>query len=131
MEEKNKKRVLIVDDDPFILRLYIRLFELSEFEVVGASNGEDAKKTFKNSPAGGKFDIAVLDIKLPDSDGFTIAQFIRADENLKNMKIVIFSGFADRPEIIEKCKSLDIACVLKGKEPPAELVIKAINLLSE
>ena len=126
-EDKPQKRVLIVDDDPLILRLYIRLFELSEFEVTGASNGEEAKKILKRE----KFDIAVLDIKLPDSDGFDLAQFIRADEDLRNIKIVIFSGFADRPEIVDKCKSLDITCILKGKEPPAELVIKTISLLNE
>lgn len=126
-EDKSKKRVLIVDDDPLIVRLYQRLFELSEFDASSVSSGEEAKKILAKD----KFDVCILDIKLGDADGLEIANYIRNNLNLKDLKLIIFSGFADRPEVIEKCKDLGVVCILKGKEPPSELVIKAIKLLNE
>lgn len=126
MEIANK-RVLIVDDDPLIIKLYKRLFEISNFDAFSASTAEEAKKILSSN----KFDLCVLDLKLGDADGFEIAKYIREELKLPAMKLVIFSGFADRPEVIKKCEDFGIACILKGKEPPADLILKAISLLNE
>ena len=66
-------RVLVVDDEPNILELLTAALRLSGFEVRGAASGAEALR------AAGDFrpHIVVLDVMLPDQDGFTVARRLR------------------------------------------------------
>ncbi len=69
----DKALVLIVDDDIRILRMIKRMLELEGFRATTAGSGEAAFKTFeKETP-----DIILLDIMMPDLDGYTVCQRIR------------------------------------------------------
>jgi len=122
-----KKLALIVDDDELVIRLYKQLFNRRGYETSGASTGASAKQLLKHDT----FDIVILDIKLPDSDGFEILEMIRNDEKLKHIKTIMFSGFADNPEIKEKCRKYNVQCVTKGTEEPAKLVEKIIQAVDK
>jgi DNA-binding response OmpR family regulator len=68
-----KNSVLIVDDDVRMLRMMKRILELEGFRTLIASSGEASLKIFeKESP-----DLVLLDIMMPDMDGFTVCQRIR------------------------------------------------------
>lgn len=62
-------RVLVVDDEPNILELLTAALRLSGFEVHGAGTAADALR----AAAGWRPDIVVLDVTLPDRDGFSVA----------------------------------------------------------
>jgi DNA-binding response OmpR family regulator len=65
--------VLVVDDDVRILRMMKRMLELEGFQATIANNGEMALKTFeKENP-----DLVLLDIMMPDIDGYTVCQRLR------------------------------------------------------
>ncbi|GAB3276025.1 response regulator transcription factor [Parasphingorhabdus pacifica] len=66
-------RILVVDDEPNILELLTSALRLSGFEVCGAASGNEALRI------AGAFqpDIIVLDVMLPDQDGFTVARRLR------------------------------------------------------
>ncbi|GIO23000.1 DNA-binding response regulator [Oceanobacillus sp. J11TS1] len=67
--------ILIIDDDPYILDLLTTVFEKEGFQhIFKASTGEEAKfQTTKNNP-----DILLLDVMLPDTDGFTLCSQLRS-----------------------------------------------------
>jgi DNA-binding response OmpR family regulator len=68
-----KSLVLVVDDDVRMLRMIKRMLELEGFQAIIANNGETALKTFeKETP-----DLVLLDIMMPDMDGYTVCQRIR------------------------------------------------------
>ncbi|MBE8528026.1 response regulator transcription factor [Rothia kristinae] len=67
-------KLLVVDDEPNILELLATSLRFAGFEVVTASNGREAlDKATAETP-----DLAVLDVMLPDMDGFTVTRRIRA-----------------------------------------------------
>jgi DNA-binding response OmpR family regulator len=68
-----KTLVLVVDDDIRILRMMKRMLELEGFQTTVASSGESALKMFeKETP-----DLILLDIMMPDMDGYTVCQRVR------------------------------------------------------
>ncbi|HEY1158919.1 MAG TPA: response regulator, partial [Arthrobacter sp.] len=67
-------RLLVVDDEPNIRELLSTSLRFAGFEVVSAANGRDALAAADtHSP-----DLAVLDVMLPDMDGFTVTRRLRA-----------------------------------------------------
>lgn len=71
--KKNKIRLLLVEDDPNLGSLLNDYLSAKEFEVTLATDGEEGFKTFAQHT----FDFVVLDIMLPEKDGFTVAKEIR------------------------------------------------------
>ncbi|HUL84798.1 MAG TPA: response regulator [Actinomycetota bacterium] len=80
-------RVLLVDDDPTILRLLEVNFRLEGFETRSAACGEDAVVMAAERP-----DAIVLDVTLPDMDGHDVYERIRGDRSLPPIPIVFLSA---------------------------------------
>ncbi len=94
--ETGKTRVLVVDDDPAIVEMLVELLERDgRFEVQTASTGFDAgMRTRSFHP-----DVIVLDYMLPDINGNAVCRSIRADESLRDVKIIIVSGVVERDQV--------------------------------
>jgi excisionase family DNA binding protein len=100
--ESGKQKVLVVDDDPEIVELFVDVLERDgRFEVKTASTGYDAGiLTHEFSP-----DLVILDYMLPDINGNVVCQTIRKNPNFEHMKIVIVSGVVNQDEINELLRS--------------------------
>ncbi|RJP31129.1 MAG: response regulator [Actinobacteria bacterium] len=81
-------RVLVVDDDPMVTRLVRINLELEQFEVEEAWDGKTAMKILRESPP----DLLVLDIMMPQMDGWEILKQMRDDEGLKELPVVILTA---------------------------------------
>lgn len=89
-EEKimyEKKRILVVDDDKSILRAFKKILEGAGYHVQTAETGKEAL----NQLNGAKFDLCLVDVKLPDMDGTEL--LLEMAENPKTIKIII-TGFS-------------------------------------
>jgi excisionase family DNA binding protein len=100
--ESGKQKILVVDDDPEIVELFVDVLERDgRFEVKTASTGYDAGiLTHEFSP-----DLVILDYMLPDINGNVVCQTIRKNPNFEHMKIVIVSGVVNQDEINELLRS--------------------------
>ena len=98
---KNPK-VLLVEDDVEIARLYRRAFELEDIVCTQVPSGEEALETLKR---GDLPNIILLDISLPGMDGFEVLKQIRMIPLWANIPVVIMSNFS-RAEDIEWGKKL-------------------------
>jgi len=118
-------KVLIVDDEPNILMSLDFLMQKEGYEVLVARNGTEALESLENNQP----DIVLLDIMMPDVNGYEICQHIRKKEGLENCKVIFLSA---------KSKESDIQ---KGYEAGADfyltkpfsnksLIIKVKELLS-
>ncbi len=84
--------VLIVDDEPAIVRLVRDYLERAGFEVMTASNGEDALQVFaRRSP-----DLVILDLSLPRMDGLDVARAIRRAGDVPIIMLTARADEADR-----------------------------------
>ena len=69
-----KTTILTADDDPQLLRLVSRNLELEDYEVITASNGQQALEMIETQTP----DLVLLDVMMPKMDGFTVCQRVRA-----------------------------------------------------
>jgi two-component system, OmpR family, alkaline phosphatase synthesis response regulator PhoP len=83
----NKKSVLIVDDDRYILQTFRRILERCGYEVETAESGSEAISKASNR----HYDAALLDLRLPDMKGTDI--LIRAKQQLKSTAKIMITGF--------------------------------------
>ncbi|GMN11304.1 hypothetical protein MTsPCn9_10890 [Croceitalea sp. MTPC9] len=84
------KKVLIVDDEPNILMSLEYAFKKREFEVFVATDGTEALDiAIKERP-----DVILLDIRMPQMDGYETLKHIRRDKNLCKTKVVFLSSKA-------------------------------------
>jgi excisionase family DNA binding protein len=91
-----KKRVLVVDDDPEIVELFVDALDSDgRFEVATAQTGYDAGvMTQQFRP-----DVVVLDYMLPDVNGNVVCKTIRDNPELSDIKILIISGVVNPAEV--------------------------------
>ena len=78
-------RVLIVDDDPAMLRTVERILS-PRHEVRGCASGEEAIETIRREP----FDVAIVDVRMPGLDGFDVTRAIRALR--PSIEVVLVTG---------------------------------------
>ena len=93
-----KSRILVVDDEE-ALRTVLRSELISAgYEVSTASDGDEAISTIQNK----KFDLVLLDIKMPKVDGFEVLKFIK--KSFPSIRVIMLTGFADLKNAIESKK---------------------------
>jgi DNA-binding response OmpR family regulator len=121
----NGKKVLIVDDDPFILDMYVLKFKDDGFNVEVAMDG---KKAFEEAQAK-QPDIILLDVIMPLMDGFEVLQKIKNDPSLKDTPVIMLTNLGQK-EDMEKGMTLGAAdYVIKAHFTPSEVVQKVKQVL--
>ena len=88
-----RKRILLVDDDQAVQRLVTMTLGTTDFEVQVASDGATALEMASAEPP----DLVLLDVMMPDLDGFTVAAKLRARPETANVTIIMLTarGSAD------------------------------------
>jgi two-component system alkaline phosphatase synthesis response regulator PhoP len=95
------QRILVVDDDKEVVRLMRAYLEQAGFEVLAAFDGETALHNLRRE----KPDLLLLDLMLPDRDGFDITRLVRADPTLAHIPIIMLTA---RVEDTDKIIGLEI-----------------------
>lgn len=83
-----KSKLLLVDDDPLFLRYLATLFPRKAYEVVTASDGQEAVKHARHL----KPDLIVLDLDMPKLDGIETCKILKADEATKQIPVVVLTA---------------------------------------
>jgi DNA-binding response OmpR family regulator len=82
------KRILVVDDDENILNLEKTILEQRGFEVTGAVGGAEALEVLGRRT----FDLVLLDVMMPEVDGFTVCRKIKEDPRLKDLPVIFLTA---------------------------------------
>ena len=94
MSQAAQKTILLVEDNPLNMKLAVDLLEYGGFRVVRAMSGSEAIGYLTREIP----DLTLLDIRLPDIDGFEILQRIRSQKRLEEMKVVAMTAQGMREE---------------------------------
>ncbi|SPE39208.1 hypothetical protein SBA3_3100008 [Candidatus Sulfopaludibacter sp. SbA3] len=115
--------ILVVDDDTLVLRLLERVLAMEGYCVSGVASGSGAVQAI----ASNLYDVLILDLGLPDIDGFDVLRAARAKTT--NLKIIATSGYL--PENVLKIAThLGADAGLEKPVAPARLVETVRSLLA-
>ncbi len=89
------KKILVVDDDPYILMSLEFLMKKNGFDVMVARNGTEALDLVEKQLP----DLVLLDIMMPDVDGYEICKHIKSSKKLKEAKVVFMSAKSKEADI--------------------------------
>ena len=122
----DRKVILIVDDEPDILRLAsLRLKKLG-FDVITAVDGREAVRIVKSK----KPDLILLDLALPLLSGDEVCRKLKNDEKLKHIPIILFTA-SSSTMTAEKAKRFGADDYTIKPFDPDELIAKINNALME
>ncbi|MFA6585801.1 MAG: response regulator [Candidatus Paceibacterota bacterium] len=126
--EGEKRKILIVDDDTFLLDMYAFKFSQNNFEVYTALSGLQSIEKLQD---GLKPEIILLDVIMPLMDGFEMLSKINK-ENLSPDSIKIILSNKSQQEDIDKGNSLGVSgYIVKANSTPTEVVNQVIEILSK
>jgi len=91
IEENKKASIMIVDDTPENLRLLAEMLRTQDYRVLQFPNGSMAIKAAEKNPP----DLILLDIRMPEMDGFEVCKRLKMNENLKDIPIIFISILDD------------------------------------
>ena len=132
------KKILLVEDDPFLIDIYTTKLKESGFKLEIADNGEEAlKKIRKRNAANFEKkkkknlwpDILILDIVLSMIDGWQVLQEIKKDEKLKDLKIIVFTNLGQKEEVEKGLRLGATKYLIKAHYTPSELVEEIKKIL--
>ena len=119
------KRILVVDDEMYIVNILDFTLHGEGWEVVSANNGEDALRTLlKFEP-----DLVILDVMMPRIDGVEVCRAIKAREESADTPVILLSA-KDRDKDREEGLEAGADLYLTKPFSPARLVEEIRNLLS-
>lgn len=125
-ENKNKKyKVLLVDDDKFLVDMYSLKFRENGLEVDAVFGGSEALEKIKEDDT---FDIILLDLIMPVVDGFELLENIRNENLAKNSVIIILSNQGQKSDI-ERAEKYNIdGYIIKASTIPSEVLNNVIKI---
>lgn len=88
MDDTGKKKVLVVDDEPDIVRLVDISLKLCNFDVLSCFSGPEALEKLKTE----KPDLILLDVMMPKMSGYAVCQAIRADASTKDIPVIMLTA---------------------------------------
>ncbi len=109
-------KILLVEDDPFLVEIYTTKLKEAGYDVVVAEDGDTAlRKINEDTP-----DLMLLDIVLPNFNGWEILRKIKSDKN--KVKVVVLSNLGEKEEVEKGMKLGATKYLVKAHYTPSEVV---------
>ena len=108
---EKQRNILLVDDDKSILRILTSILQKQGYSVHTAETGREAEEMINSQ----SYDLALIDVKLPDTDGLDLLQKIQVTK--PSMVKIILTGFASMDNGIKALNSGADAYLVKPVEP--------------
>ena len=123
--DKPKYKILIIDDDTFLLNMYALKFSKSGFEVMTCQSSADALKKLSE---GFSPDIMLVDVIMPGMDGLELLAEIRNKKIAESATIVMLTNQSESVDI-EKAKSLKAnGYIVKATTIPSEVISEVVRI---
>lgn len=122
-----KPKLLIAEDDPFMISLLSKAFAEEGFEIVFANNGDEAVRQFGEADP----DILVFDIMMPGKSGMDALREIRILPKGKKIPVIMLTNLDDTPTV-DAAQGLNVrAYLVKANTQLPEIVNKVKQVLGE
>lgn len=127
MAEEKKAKILFIEDDVTLVKMYERKFTSDGYEVSIAYDGlEGLEKATKEKP-----DLVLLDIMLPKLDGLALFKKMRSVPETFNTPVILLTNFGQEDAVFECFKLGAVDYLVKADVTPQQVVAKVENFLAE
>jgi len=116
--KRRRKRLLVVEDNPAERFSITELLAHSDIDILTADNGAEALAILEGEGS----DCVVLDLRLPDMNGFDVLERMRTQERLADIPVIVFTGRELSAEEDARLHALARSVVVKGVESPERLL---------
>lgn len=124
---QDKKKILLVEDDSFLISMYTTKFELENFEVVAAEDGEKGLGlAVKEKP-----DIILLDILLPKMNGFEVLKELKNNKETSQIPVILLTNLSQKNEIEQGLALGAQDYLIKAHFMPSEVMDKIKKVLNK
>jgi len=119
------EKILIIEDDKFLRELIVQKLTKEGYEVSEAVDGEEGIKKIKEE----RPEMVLLDLILPNIDGFEVLSQLKADPILSKIPVVILSNLGQKEDIERGLKLGAVDYLIKAHFTPGEIIDKIKNVL--
>jgi CheY-like chemotaxis protein len=119
-----RARVLVVDDDPHVREVLAVMLESAGYNVSRVASGAEALESLRID----RFDIMVLDLEMPQMDGFDVLKVTRTE--FSHVKVLVVSGYLDGA-LLKAAECLGAAAVLNKSRASRSLVTMVRRLAGD
>jgi CheY-like chemotaxis protein len=117
-------KVLLIEDDPLIYRLYQKLFSLEGFEIELAENGRVGLEKLSSFHP----DILLMDIMMPTMNGLEMLTQLKSNLETKDIPVIVLTNIADMRITQMALQKGAVLCIIKSQTEPSEVInsVKAV-----
>ena len=121
------KKILFAEDDPLLIDIYTIKLREAGFKVEVAKDGKEVLRKLETEEP----DLLILDVVLPDIDGWEILKIVKNKLKLTTLKIIIFSNLGQRDEVEKGLKLGAIRYLIKSHYTPNQIVEEIKKIFNE
>jgi PAS domain S-box-containing protein len=122
--------VLVVDDNASNRRILEEILTNWHMKPTPASSGAEALSALGNLASQNIFDLVLLDVHMPDMDGFAVAEQIRNRDKQQKIKVILLTS-ASRPSDVARCRELGVSDYLNKPIKQSELFDAIVTAMAE
>ena len=111
-------KVLIIEDDSLMVRMYQKIFEFEKYEVEVATDGKEGLK----KASSGKPTLILLDIMMPKMNGIQVLEKLKADPATEKIPVVILTNLSGQRDAETALKMGAVKYIVKSEHKPEEVV---------
>lgn len=111
------KVLLLIEDDPLMLRLYRKIFKLEGYEIELAAGGQEGLDKAKSD----KPTLVLLDIMMPKMDGFEVLGKLKEDPETKDIPVVVLTNLAGTQDAKKAMEMGALKYIIKSEQDPKEV----------
>lgn len=119
-------KVLIVEDDQFLSKMYKRKFELAGYEVELALDGEDGLSKMRTT----KPNIVLMDIMMPKLNGLDAIREAKGDPMIRNIPVMVLTNLSNTDDAAIAVKNGAIGYLVKSDFTPSQVVEKVKEIMA-
>lgn len=119
-------KILIIEDDPLIARMYQTVFNFEGFDVRMARDGKEGMELLKKY----KPTLILLDIMMPEMSGIEVLRRIKADKKQKKIPVVVLTNLSGMGDAEKAMEMGAVKFIVKSKNKPKEVVRQIKEILA-
>lgn len=127
MAKENKAKILLIEDDTFLVEMYTTKFELEGFSVISAEDGQKGLDMVKKENP----NIILLDILMPKMDGFAVLDALKKDKETADIPVVLLTNLGQKEDVKKGFEKGAVGYLIKAHFMPSEVVEKIKKILKE
>ena len=121
------KKILIIEDDPYVQRFYKKLFALQKFAIAIAADGQEGIEKAQNFLP----DLILLDIMMPKMNGLEVLKLLKKNPVTYDIQVVMLTNFGEEQYLHEAIQNGASAFLLKAAYSPEQLIVQVEKFIGE